>query len=67
MFPKLTDGKQGLEGVKLELKTDVMSSVSEMEYTTGIILAQTVVVCIVATAIIMCCFFEEQPRKEKTD
>ena len=38
-----------------------------MEYTTGIILVQTVLVCIVATAIIMCCFFEEQPRKEKTD
>ena len=49
--------------------TMCMPSVSRyrMEYTTGIILAQTVLVCIVATAIIMCCFFEEQPRKEKTD
>ena len=45
----------------------IISFRSKMEYTTGIILAQTVLVCIVATAIIMCCFFEEQPRKEKTD
>ena len=29
MFPKLTDDKQGLEGVKIELKTHVMSSVSD--------------------------------------
>jgi len=38
-----------------------------MEYATGIILAQTVVVCIISTIAIMWCFFEEEPRKVKTD
>jgi len=38
-----------------------------MEYATGIILAQTVVVCIISTIAIMWCFFEEEPRKQKVD
>ena len=42
-------------------------TVDRMEYATGIILAQTVVVCIISTIAIMWCFFEEEPRKVKTD
>ena len=42
-------------------------SEDRMEYATGIILAQTVVVCIISTIAIMWCFFEEEPRKQKTD
>ena len=41
--------------------------VKRMEYATGIILAQTVVVCIISTIAIMWCFFEEEPRKQKID
>ena len=37
-----------------------------MEYQTMIILAETVVVCMIATAGIMWCFFEEE-KKEKQD
>ena len=43
------------------------SRVERMEYATGIILAQTVVVCIISTIAIMWCFFEEEPRKQKMD
>ena len=43
------------------------SRVDRMEYATGIILAQTVVVCIISTIAIMWCFFEEEPRKQKMD
>ena len=43
------------------------SRVKRMEYATGIILAQTVVVCIISTIAIMWCFFEEEPRKQKID
>ena len=32
-----------------------------------LIVGQTVVVCIIATVAIMWCFFEEEPRKQKTD
>ena len=42
-------------------------TIERMEYATGIILAQTVVVCIISTVAIMWCFFEEEPRKQKTD
>ena len=42
-------------------------TIERMEYATGIILAQTVVVCIIYTVAIMWCFFEEEPRKQKTD
>ena len=38
-----------------------------MDYNTAIIIGQTVLVCVVATVIIMFCFFESEPVKLKKE